>query len=204
ESLILTIGIHLFNPKIAYMKNCNNAIFLVLYLSRTQYLKFLLFILFFGLLCSVPAQAEGILDKKITIVVQQKEVRSILKEISKLVEVKFVYSAQKIPAHKKVSFQAIDQKVKEILDQLLGPLDVLYYVSGNEVVLMQRGEADDLLLKLKSIADDRQTITKDLFYRAITGKITNADGEPLQGVSVSVKGTSRGTVTNTQGVFTID
>ena len=129
------------------MKNCKPAYLAVLYLKRTQFLKFLLFALCFGLLSSAPAQAEGFLDKKITLVAQQKEVRDVLNEISKLVEVKFVYSAQKIPSRKKVSINANDQKVKEILDQLLGPLDVLYYVSGNQVVLMQKGEEDAMFLQ---------------------------------------------------------
>ena len=53
---------------------------------------------------------ENVLDKKISLVAEQKEVRDILSEISKLVEIKFVYSAQRIPARKKVSILANDQK----------------------------------------------------------------------------------------------
>ena len=38
----------------------------------------------------------------------------------------------------------------------------------------------------------------------ITGKVTNEKGEPLQGASVTVRGTTRGTTTNAAGVFSID
>ena len=38
----------------------------------------------------------------------------------------------------------------------------------------------------------------------ISGKITDAKNEPLVGASVLVKGTSNGTVTNTEGVFSLD
>jgi len=184
------------------MKNCNLE-HLPALLKKARHLKFLFFVLCFGLLSSAPAQAEGVLDKKITINAQQKEMRTILNEISRLVEVKFVYSAQKIPARKKVSVLATDQKVKEVLDQLFGPLNVLYYVSGNQVVLMQRGEEDDMMEKLKNV-EEKLSSGKNIFYKAITGKVTNQNGEPLQGVSVTVVGTTRGTATNANGVFFID
>lgn len=38
----------------------------------------------------------------------------------------------------------------------------------------------------------------------VTGIVTAADGEPLIGVNVVEKGTSRGTVTDVDGKFTID
>ncbi|GGA88371.1 SusC/RagA family TonB-linked outer membrane protein [Puia dinghuensis] len=41
-------------------------------------------------------------------------------------------------------------------------------------------------------------------FEPISGKIAGADGAPIAGVSVTVKGTKRGTSTNASGVFTID
>src|SRR4030088_1414009 len=41
-------------------------------------------------------------------------------------------------------------------------------------------------------------------FIVITGKVTGDAGAPLSGVSVSVKGTNRGTTTNAQGNFSID
>jgi len=189
--------------KYCYMKNCNSAMWPASLLKKARHLKFLFFVLCFGLLSSAPAQAEGVLDKKITINAQQKEMRTILNEISRLFEVKFVYSAQKIPARKKVSVLATDQKVKEVLDQLFGPLNVLYYVSGNQVVLMNRGEEGDMLANLRAL-EEKPSSGKNSFFKTITGKVTNQEGQPLQGVSVTVVGTTRGTTTNAAGVFSID
>ncbi|HEV8283130.1 MAG TPA: TonB-dependent receptor [Chitinophagaceae bacterium] len=168
--------------------------------------KILLFISFLGLLCTTPARAktvEGVLDQRITLIVENKEVRVVLNEITKLVEVKFIYCAQRIPAKKKVTIFANDKRVGDILNTLLGPLDVLYYVSGNQVVLMKKGEEADVLLKLKDQQEEKE-ITREVFYKTITGKVTNDKGEPLDGVSVTVKGTSRGTTTNSSGAFSID
>src|SRR6185436_353039 len=128
----------------------------------------------------------------------------LLNDISQLVEIKFVYSSQKIPARKKVSILATDQKVREVLDLLLEPLDVLYYVSGNQVVLIKKHELNDAVVKLQELADNKKQIPADFFYKTITGKVTNDKGDPLEGVSVTVKGTTRGTTTNSAGIFSID
>ncbi len=39
--------------------------------------------------------------------------------------------------------------------------------------------------------------------RTVTGKVTDPDGKPLEGVSVKVKNTTKGTSTNADGIFTI-
>ena len=127
---------------------------------------------FNGVIYARVGYGEDILNKKISLVVEQKEVKSILNEISKIAEIKFVYSAQRIPARKKVSLLAQDQKLGDVLNLLLGPLDVLYYVSGSQIVLMKRGEEAESLAKLKDQPVDK-AITKDIFYKTITGKITN-------------------------------
>ncbi|MEJ0102672.1 MAG: TonB-dependent receptor [Bacteroidota bacterium] len=188
------------------MKKCKLSRLCAYPLTKTGLSQFLLSVFILGLLYATPARAkgaEGVLDKKITLIAERKEVREILNEISKLVEIKFVYSAQRIPSRKKVTILANDKRVGDILNSLFGDLDVLYYVSGNQVVLMKKGEEADVLLKLKDQAEEK-AITPDVFYRNITGKVANDKNEPLQGVSVSVKGTTRGTTTNANGIFSID
>ncbi len=49
-----------------------------------------------------------------------------------------------------------------------------------------------------------QTTTKSNSYYPISGRITGADGSPLAGVSIAVKGTRRGTTTNANGEFSLD
>src|SRR5258708_5841185 len=87
-----------------------------------------------------PTNGQEILNKKIDLVADQKEVRTILTEISRLAGIKFVYSAQRIPCHQKVSLLAHDRKLSEVLDNLFQPLNIFYNVSGNQVVLMRKDD----------------------------------------------------------------
>lgn len=177
----------------------------VLLMKKTG-LKLFLSFLITALAYSTPAQAspEGILDKKITLIADQKEMRDVLKEISRMVEVKFVYSSQKVPVRKKVSVLATNQSVKDVLDRLLDPLNLIYYVSGNQVVLMQKTDREEMMVKLNDMVNNGPSNQGAYYFKPITGKVTNDKGEALQGVSVVVKGTSRGTVTNAEGVFTLE
>ena len=167
-------------------------------------LMFLLSLLSLKQMQASPRYADDVLDKKISLVVEQQEVRSILTDISKLAEIKFVYSAQRIPCRKKVSLQATDERLGDVLTTLLSPLDILYYVSGNQIVLTKKTEDAAFLTGLKIISDDKKESPAISLFKAITGKITNERGDPLEGVSVTVKGTTRGTTTNSAGVFSID
>src|SRR5690606_23579959 len=40
--------------------------------------------------------------------------------------------------------------------------------------------------------------------RTITGKVTDEKGLPLTGVSISIKGTTTGTITNNEGAFSLN
>ena len=177
---------------------------------RTGFLPVLLTICFGGNIYAKSGDGEEILNKKISVVAEQKEVKAILSEISKLAEIKFVYSAQRIPARRKVSLLAYQQRLGDILNLLLQPLDVLYYVSGNQIVLMKKGQKNIILANLRDQLDSKKISEGEYLFnlfKVVTGKVTNEKGEPLEGVSVLVKGnkgSSRGTSTNASGSFTIN
>ena len=155
-----------------------------------------------GTLYANTTNGQEVLERKVSLVARQKEVKSILTELSKIADIKFVYSAQRIPCTQKVSLQAKNETLGEVLDQLLLPLDILYHVSGEQIVLMRKESNNNEEPGFSKGADKVENA--DVYIaKIITGKVTNETGAPLVGVSVVVKGTSRGTTTNANGVFSI-
>ena len=148
-----------------------------------------------------PTRGQDVLNKKIDLVAEQKEVKMVLAEISRLAEIKFVYSSQRIPTHQKVSVLVHDRKLSEVLDILLQPLDIFYNVSGNQIVLMKKGDETNGVIAVRE--EDRRPPEDASAAPPLSGKVTNENGEPLAGVSVLIKGTAKGTTTNSAGVFTI-
>lgn len=154
-----------------------------------------------GIIYAKPSSGQEVLDRKINLVADQKSVKSVLGEISKLADIRFVYSVQKIPANKKVTLTAHDQRLGAVLDQLLQPLDITYHVSGDQIVLTQKTDRQGNLLPLHIDAD--KMIPEAYLVKVITGKVTDEAGAPLGGVSIQVKGTNRGTATDANGSFSV-
>ena len=71
-----------------------------------------------------PTSGQEVLNRKISVQAQQEEMKTILTAISKAAGVKFVYSAQKIPSRKKMTVSANNQRLAEVLDGLLSPLNI--------------------------------------------------------------------------------
>jgi TonB-dependent starch-binding outer membrane protein SusC len=169
---------------------------------RIGLLPLLLITGFAGVMYARPVHGQEVLNQRINLIADNKEMKTVLNEISRLADIKFVYSSQRIPVRQKISVAARNQRLGELLDIVLTPLNVLYFVSGNQIVLMKKGEAYNLAMFL---TDDprKYLLDEESPAKNITGKVTNESGEPLNGVSVLVQGTSRGTSTNEKGVFVI-
>lgn len=169
---------------------------------RIGLLPLLLITGFAGMMYARPVHGQEVLNQRINLVADKKEMKTVLTEISQLADIKFVYSSQRIPAKQKISFVARNQRLGDVLNILLSPLNILYFVSGNQIVLMRKGETYNVAMFFTD--DPRQLLMEEESpAKTITGKITNEAGEPLNGVSVLVRGTSRGTSTNEKGVFVI-
>jgi TonB-linked SusC/RagA family outer membrane protein len=152
-----------------------------------------------------PTNGQGVLNRRVTLAADQREIKTILSDLSKQAEIKFVYSAQKIPARKKVSLLARDEKLGDVLHMLFAPLNIFYYVSGTQIVLMRKGEAPAMNLSLQEEhgSGTATTEAEEDPAKNVSGKVTNVLGDPLAGVSVTVRGSSRGTSTASDGSFTI-
>ncbi|HTL07183.1 MAG TPA: carboxypeptidase-like regulatory domain-containing protein, partial [Chitinophagaceae bacterium] len=169
---------------------------------RIGLLPILLITICAGTMYANGIKAQEVLNRKVSLVAEQKEVKAILTELSKMADIKFVYSAQRIPCKQKVSLRAKDQTLGDVLDELLVPLDIFYQVSGEQIVLMRK-DADAGVLGVSTNAIEKNNTLEYAPAKVVTGRVTNEAGDPLVGVSVLVKGTSRGTTTNGNGVFSI-
>jgi TonB-linked SusC/RagA family outer membrane protein len=95
----------------------------------------------------------------------------------------FVYNKDAIDLERKVSLKAKNLSIDEILDAIFENTDVNYKVSDRHIILSN--------LKLNQDS------------RTISGKVTDSSGVPLPGVTVVVKGTTDGTITDADGNYSI-
>ncbi|HVX52401.1 MAG TPA: TonB-dependent receptor plug domain-containing protein, partial [Chitinophagaceae bacterium] len=141
--------------------------------------------------------AQKILDKKVSISVKDEEVSKLLVQLEKITSLKFVYSPEIIAASRKISIEAKNKRLDDILDEIFGPLNVDYEVVKKYIILKRK--------EVQNTGDDADDYLGGSYIiaRKITGNVTSSNGQPLEGVSVQVKNTSTGTTTDASGNFSI-
>ncbi|MEJ7779021.1 MAG: TonB-dependent receptor [Daejeonella sp.] len=129
----------------------------------------------------VFAQA-GILHQKVSITKKAASLDEILKELSANYKVNFSYSKDLVSLHQKVTVNASQLPLKDVLDILFIDARIQYLLIGNQIVLQKN--------KRKKSAP------------VLTGYITDAaTGESLAGATVTNGGTE--TISNNYGFYTI-
>ena len=114
-------------------------------------------------------------------------VEKVLQEIEEQSNFHFLYRSDFLKRIPEVSVHVSGAKVEEILDQIVVPYGFEYEIDDRVVVIRK---ADELPVLGKA----RQQIT-------ISGKVTDSSGQPLPGVTIVIKGTTNGTITNTEGAY---
>lgn len=137
---------------------------------------------------------QGILDKKVSLNLPSKEIRTILKAIAASTEIGFTYSNDVLQNRQKLTVIANDERLGDLLQRIFEPLHISFEVIGHQIVL-KKDPAAQVATTGHSAAPA---------FKPITGTVTGADGAPLPGVSVSVSGTSHGTFTDAKGSFSIN
>lgn len=146
-----------------------------------------------------------LLDKRVTFSFQEVSLERALKEIGAVADVKFFYSVDQLDLEEKISFDAVNRTLREVLDELFGPYQIKYKVHENKSTITLKKENDEPEPET-SLPDEQGTdaVVPDNPVATITGKVTDATmQQPMAGVNVIVKGTTEGTTTDANGIFTI-
>ena len=113
-------------------------------------------------------------------------IKDALWEIEKQSKMVFVYNADDLDKAGKINVEIKDKNVREALDACLKNSGFEYVIQQNTVVIKRKAAQ----------APDVQKLT-------ITGKVVDRDSTPLPGVTILLKGTNLGVVTDMNGKYSI-
>lgn len=99
----------------------------------------------------------------------------------------FVFSSEDVDTKKKVSVDADDQKVEDIVRQILDGQSVTYEIKGKNIVV-------------RSTTSTVPTGPK----KTVKGQVVDAAGIPVIGANIVAKGTTNGTITDIDGNFSLE
>lgn len=153
-------------------------------------LRALLFLLMIGYGLSVRAS-----DSKVSINVNGIALENVLKTIEQQTKYRFIYSKETINVSIPVTLNVKDEALTTVLDQLLTKHDIVYAFDKKQIVLNKKSASQS--------HPSKQQVSKGNKIK-IVGTVTDSQGEPLIGASVTVEGEHTGVTTDFDGNYEID
>ena len=129
----------------------------------------------------------------------QASINEVFNKIEQVAGVRFIFNENKIGQTAPITIAEGNYS----LDRLLTIIEVqtsLQFKQINNMIAVSRA-----VKPTPSVSVSNSTIEKvEITAPPVSGKITDSKGEPLVGVSVVIKGTSKGAVTDLEGRFQLD
>jgi TonB-linked SusC/RagA family outer membrane protein len=126
-----------------------------------------------------------------TVTLSQRNVslEKVFREIRRQTGYTFLYTDEQLFHGRTVTVQVKDATIREVLDLCFRNQPFTYII-----------EDKSFIVKRKPVSDAAPVVAPEL---PVKGKITNDKGEPLPGVTVQIKGSAKGVVTNENGEYNI-
>jgi len=164
-------------------------------IMQKSVLYVLLIMLATSLAFAKNGSAQELLNRRITVKLNNQKLSVALRQIGNLATVKFIYSPQVIPVDQKVTLNPQNETLSAVLESLLTPLNIGYEISGDQLVLR--------MVPAPKSAEKPETNKAGSVDKLIKGSVMGEQNDPLPGVSIVIKGTQRGTLTDADGKFEI-
>ncbi len=126
-------------------------------------------------------------SKRLNLNVQNATITDVLEIIEDETDYFFFYNNQFVSLDKEVSINLTDKPITEVLDVLFEGKNIKYTINNRQIILSEKD-------RIRSVV--QQT-------KKVSGKVTDASGAALPGVSIVIKGTTTGSITDSDGNFNL-
>jgi hypothetical protein len=149
------------------------------------------------LLFALPAKSQPISKVEITLELNNETLVQAFQKIEAQSPFHFMYRNKEVSGIRNLQLPVDKKSVEDFLKIILDKTSLTYRQVNNQILIMP----------VKNLMDITAFNSNEIPYipdaNEVNGKVTNADGEALSGVSVTIKGTQTGTSTNDKGNYSI-
>lgn len=126
-----------------------------------------------------------------------KEVFERIEETSEFI---LLYNEKWVDVNRKVDINAKNKSVEEILEQAFKGTKNVFKIYDRQIVILNEKLPNSHLNAPGKAQNSNSSVQQQT---GVTGKVTDTDNQPLPGVTVLIKGSSQGTVTDANGNYSI-
>ena len=124
-------------------------------------------------------------SQKLTVKFKNATIKEALSDIEHKANCRFFYSDNQLPENTLVNLKEKDIPLTQLLNSLFAGTRLNYKMLDNRVIIISRSMAEAQLIK-------------------VSGTVKNESGLPLSGVSIQIKGTNKGAITDDAGGFVLE
>jgi TonB-linked SusC/RagA family outer membrane protein len=158
------------------------------YRQAVRIMKITAFIL---LICTLHVSAAG-WSQSITLSEREAPLDKVFRSIEKQTDYIFFYNVDWVNKAEKVNVEVKDMQLQQVLDLLFKNQPLAYSVTGKMITVFPK--------RNETFAIKESTSTPPI---DIHGKVIDENGKPVPGVTVTIKGTTKRTITDDNGEFTL-
>ena len=160
-------------------------------------IQFVISFICVGTLLANEAKGQMILQKTISVNLEKVELRNVINEIQNQTDVKFSFSPNLINSNRIMSYRAESKTILDFLDYINKVYNIDYKLVDERIILFLQNEMKDASSK------NQTNVSLVIADNIISGKVVNEKGDPLEGVSVRVKGKNTITQTGIDGTYSL-
>ncbi|TXI31414.1 MAG: TonB-dependent receptor [Niabella sp.] len=153
-------------------------------------MKLTAFLILLGTM-SVSASGFG-QEAKVSLSLNGEKLTTFFKVIEKQTNYRFAYSNDIIPEGRIVKINVKDESVDKVMSNVMATTPLKYRFDKKSGIIIISEKENTTVLPVQKV------------QKTITGTVMNEQGAPLAGVTVTEKGTTNVTMTNENGIFSID
>ncbi len=171
-------------------KKCNPT---GLFPNRQKLIRHMKLTIFFVLVCLMSVSgASYSQNTKLNLKVENASITDFFSKVEDVSEFYFFFKNDAINSSKKITVDVKDQTIDKVLDQVLSGTDLKYKIVDRYIVISNDMERDGNMF----LQQDKKF--------AVKGIVKTQSGEPIPGVTVAVKGTTIGTISDANGGYSLN
>jgi TonB-dependent starch-binding outer membrane protein SusC len=161
--------------------------------SLTKLLQIMRIILLLSVVCMLHVSAESYSQSKQFDLKIQGKIGDVLKAIENTSEFRFFYNESEVDISRIVNIDIEAGKIDAVLNQLFAETGTRYEIYDRYILLHPNG-------KTQSSTDPNEVRQKHI----VVGTIRDEKGVTMPGVNISIKGTTKGTISDAEGKYSLE